>query len=70
MSEIKLNEEDRKKLTELYQTAHTTPEDMASIAWDNVRKCMDKLGKKYGYNPAICTIGSKTGIAKEVQQNG
>lgn len=73
MEEIKLSEEDRKRLVKLYQTAQTTPmillnsggSDLASSAWEQVRTFMDRLGKKYGYNPVICAIDPETGIVRE-----
>lgn len=73
ITEIKLNEGDRKKLTELYQTAQTTPviamsskgaledRDLSTLAWNSVRNFMDVLGKKYGFDPIGCAIDSKTG---------
>jgi len=60
---IVLSEEDRKELVQLYETAETMPvigfsvrqmiegENLASLAWNRVRQFMDKLGKKYGFNP-------------------
>jgi len=74
---IKLSEEDRKRLVELYRTAQTTPmiafnskdalggRDLASLAWEQVRIFMDRLGKKYGFNPVICAIDPETGIVSE-----
>ena len=72
MSKIKLNEEERKALADLYRKAQTTPviffgdyKDMATIAWNSVRKFMDKLGEKYDFVPSsISSINSKTGIVK------
>lgn len=79
MKSIKLNEEDRQKLAELYHTAQTTPviafnleaaltgKDMATLAWDSVRNLMDKLGKKYGFNPAVSSINSETGEVTKLE---
>ena len=57
---VKLSEEDRKNLVDLYTTAETTPvlylsgrpPSAADLAWDAVRNFMDELGKKYSFNPA------------------
>jgi hypothetical protein len=78
MSEpIMLSEEDLKELVELYQRARTTPmiamsiadglagRDWSSLAWDKVRRKMDELGKKYGYNPRIVQIDQTTGKVTE-----
>ena len=71
MKKIKLIEEDRKKLAELYHKAQTTPviffgadADLATIAWNSVRKFADKLGVKYGFDPSGCAINTKTGEVK------
>ena len=56
---ITLSEEDRKALVALYEDAQTTPAilfdyshpDLATIAWMDVRRKFDELGKKYGFNP-------------------
>lgn len=71
---IKLSEEDRKELADLYHTAQTTPvialtcqdmlegRDWATLAWNDVRKKMDELGKKYGFDPRkMKGIDSKSG---------
>ena len=67
---ILLREEDRQELVKLYQEAQITPvlvfrtgyPDTAALAWDRVRKKMDELGAKYGFNPAeIKGIKSDTG---------
>ena len=77
---IKLSNDDKDKLAELYHRAQTTPviafdsaaaragEDMATLAWNSMRKFMDELGKKYGYNPAVCAINTETGEVKEVKK--
>ena len=31
---------------------------------------MDKLGKKYGFNPATCAINTMTGEVKQVEKRG
>lgn len=76
MEEIVLEDKDLEHLRELYKTAQTTPviaftlaaaisgNDMSSIAWNTVRKCMEKLGKKYCFEPTVCSINSKTGVVK------
>ena len=71
---IKLLEEDRKELVKLYEEAERMPmigfsvkqmiegRDWASQAWDHVRKKMDELGEKYGFDPKrIRGISKKTG---------
>jgi len=70
---IKLSEEDRKQLVELYEEAQRTPmigfstsqmiegRDLASLAWDRVRSKMDELGKKYGFDPRKIKGIKKTG---------
>lgn len=76
MSEIKLNNEDREKLAELYHKAQITPviitgfgtTDQATLAWDRVRKFMDKLGEKYGFDPAIYSINTETGEIKKYSE--
>ena len=75
--EIKLTNDDKDKLAELYHKAQTTPvvfvgdcEDMATLAWNSVRKFMDVLGKKYGFNPAVCAINTVTGEVREVERRG
>lgn len=74
---IKINKDDREKLAEIYHKAQTTPvisfgicEDMATLAWNRVRNFMDKLGKKYGFNPATCAINTMTGEVKQVEKRG
>ena len=79
---IFLSEEDRKELVELYQTAQTTPviafsvanmiegRDWSSLAWNSVREKMDKLGKKYGFDPRISPINQKTGEVQSSDQKG
>lgn len=73
MKEIVLSEEDRKELVKLYEEAKTTPvigfsvqqmiegRDFASLAWDRVRRKMDELGRKYGYDPTKVKINKRTG---------
>lgn len=66
---IKLSEEDRKELVALYEEAQTTPmiwtggdSDWASQAWGRVRRKMDELGVKYGFDPRkMQGINKKTG---------
>jgi len=67
---IKLSEEDRQELVKLYARARTTPvikmstlgPSWADQAWDDVRRKMDELGKKYGFNPKeMKGINPKTG---------
>ena len=72
---IILNNEDRKELAELYHKAQTTSvifvsgcEDMATIAWNSMRKFMDKLGEKYGFDPSIYSINSITGEVKKYSE--
>lgn len=71
--EIKLNDGDRKELLELYRQAQSTPvittgigrPSMAASAWDDVRKKMDDLGEKYGFDPnKIKGINPETGEIK------
>ncbi|MCK4526322.1 hypothetical protein KAW18_03025 [candidate division WOR-3 bacterium] len=73
--EIKLSKDDREKLAELYQKAQTTPvifvggcEDMVTIAWNSVRKFMDKLGEKYDFDPSIYSINTETGEVKKYSE--
>jgi len=73
MSKIILSEEDRVELVDLYKEAQTTPvigfsmrqmlegRDLASLAWDRVRRKMTELGEKYEYDPKISAINQKTG---------
>jgi len=71
---IKLSEEDRKELVELYEEAEKTPmiamsladgiagRDWATQAWNEVKAKMDELGKKYGFDPSqMKGINKKTG---------
>lgn len=65
-----------RKIEKSLLTAQTTPviafnleaglagRDQVSLAWDSVRKFVDKLGVKYGFNPSVCSINSKTGDVK------
>ena len=56
---IVLNKKDCEELKELYRTAQTTPviklsmssPSFADTAWDAVRKKMDELDLKYGFDP-------------------
>ena len=58
---IKLSEEDRKNLVELYEKL-INGEDWASRAWDKVRNEMDELGNKYGFDPKkMRGINTETG---------
>lgn len=76
MKGIVLNNEDRKELAELYRKAQVTPviitgfgtTDQATLAWDRVRKFMDKLGEKYGFDPSIYSINSITGEIKKYSE--
>lgn len=70
---MKLDEEDRKEIKRLYETAQTTPvitlgvgtKSFAEGAWDNVREKMDELSKKYGFDPkAMKGIDPETGEIK------
>ena len=73
---IKLNNEDREELAELYRKAQVTPviitgfgvEDQATLAWNSVRKFMDKLGKKYGFDPSVYSINTETGRIKKYSE--
>jgi hypothetical protein len=70
---VVLSKKETEELAELYHTAQTTPmiafttqamlegRDWASLAWDRVRKKMEELGEKYGYNPRKVQINNKTG---------
>ena len=67
---IKLSENDRIELVDLYENAQTTPmiqmttegNDWATQAWNTVREKMDELGKKYKFNPETMKgIDKKTG---------
>lgn len=73
---IKLSDEDRQELAELYHRAQTTPviitgfgtEDQATLAWNSVRKFMDVLGKKYGFDPTVYSINTETGEIKKYSE--
>lgn len=76
MKSIKLNEEDRQKLVKLYHKAQITPviiigfgiEDQATLAWNRVRKFMDELGKRYGFDPSVYSINTETGKIKKYSE--
>ena len=76
MAKIKLNEDDRKELAELYRKAQVTPviitgfgaTDQATLAWNRVRKFMDKLGEKYGFDPSDYSINTETGEIKKYSE--
>ncbi len=59
-----LSLEEHAKLVELYQQARTTPylvfgqhgENAADSAWNDVRRYMDELARKYGYDPKTARI--------------
>ncbi len=67
---VTLSAEEHAKLLELHRHARTTPylvfgqhgENTADSAWDGVRRYMDELGRKYGYDPktARISMGSPT----------
>lgn len=77
MPKIKLSEEDRAALVKLYERAERTPmlvyhtelkdgvptaRDTATDAWADVRRKMEELGKKYGFEPKkMKGISKKTG---------
>ena len=56
---IILSDEDRKELVKLYENAQTTPafsmivggRSLDDTPWSMVRRKMDELGKKYGFDP-------------------
>ncbi len=63
MTQVTLSPEDHARLVELYRIAQTTPvlyfapgRDTASSAWEEVRRFMDELGKRYGYDPRKAQI--------------
>ena len=67
---MKLTDEDRIELVEMYERAQNTPviqiapgtKDLATSAWEEVRSFMLKLGTKYGFNADnIKGIDNKTG---------
>lgn len=67
---MKLEEEDKERLLELYRSAETTPvisfgvnqKSMAENAWDMVRAKFKELGEKYGFDPEdIKGIDPETG---------
>ncbi len=58
MKTFKLTEEEHEKVVELYKTAQNTPvvllfgkTDLSKEAWDAVRRYMDYLAHKHGYDP-------------------
>ena len=68
MSEIYLKLDDLKRLNQLYHNAASTPvicfppgPDWAASAWEECRRFMDELGRKYGYDPRVATINPATG---------
>lgn len=75
-----LKEDDRKKLVELYKTTQTTPvicfnssvalagRDPVSLAFKEFTEFLDKLGKDYGFDPAVCAINLETGEVKIVEE--
>lgn len=70
---IKVTDEERLHLLDLYKTAQNTPviamsvqegldgKDWASQAWNRVREYMDELGKKYGYDSEHYAVHPQTG---------
>ncbi len=56
------------RLVDLYQRARTTPylvfgqhgENTADSAWHGVRRYMDELGRKYGYDPKRARISMES----------
>ncbi len=62
---VTLSAEEHAKLVELYERAWATPvlvfgqhgENTADSAWNDVRRYMDELGRKYGYEPKRARIG-------------
>lgn len=77
MEKIKLNDEDREELAKLCHKAQETPliatdleaglmgKDQASLAWNSVRKFIEKLGEKYGFDPSFYSINFITGEVKK-----
>jgi len=73
---IQLTPEEYKKMVELYQRARNTPvigfstkqmiegKDLASLAWDDVRKYQEDMGQKYGYDPKNHGIGAEGKVIK------
>ena len=69
---IKISDEEREELVELYKTAQNTPHmrlgfDMpfwSTQAWNRVREKMKDLGDKYGYDPEKNMIDPNTGEVK------
>ena len=74
MREIRLSEQELEELKRLIHEAKITPvigfsmrqmmegRDLASQAWDRVRRYWDELGEKYGFDPqAIRGIDAQTG---------
>lgn len=73
---IQLSPEEYKIMVELYQRAKTTPvigfstkqmlegKDLASLAWNDVRKYQEEMGRKYGYDPKSHGIGMDGKIIK------
>lgn len=65
---IVITEEEHKRLQDLYNKAQNTPviamsvkdglegRDFATLAWNEVRNYMDRLGEKYGYDPATHAV--------------
>ena len=71
---FRLTDEEHKKLVELYTQSQRTPailvggtRDLASLAWEETRKYMDELGKKYGYHPETAAI-SKGSLEFEAEK--
>jgi hypothetical protein len=79
MRKIRLTDEEHKRLTELFNEAHTTPmialttkaaltgQDMATQAWNTYRSFLDALGKKHGYDPSTAKIPFWANEAFEVK---
>ncbi len=64
MSKVELSDEDRRHLLELFREAESTSA-MAPlsfrVAWGEVRKEIDRLGEKYGFDPHKTKVNAKTG---------
>ena len=72
-TKITLNKTDKKELVDLYREAELTPvigfsvadmingRDLSSLAWNRVRRKMDELGEKYGYDSQTHSIDVRTG---------
>lgn len=66
---ITISKQDRRKLADLMSKAQNTPAisfqlgkpSMADVAWATVKRFMDSLGKRYGYDPSCHAINNKTG---------